>query len=185
MKVEFIIPTYNRYNELRVILSSIVAQTNNNWCATVIIDDETIWDILPIEHPQIKYTCTGKRYNDWGHTPREMGKQNSIADYIIMTGDDNYYAPVLVDNIIKIAEENPALIYWDMIHNYYDYSVFTCSLGSWGIDMGAFATRNDIAKSIHLCTNKIDADGSFIEDFKKMFPKEKTIKINKILFVHN
>jgi glycosyltransferase involved in cell wall biosynthesis len=184
-KIEFIIPTYNRFNELRVLLSSLIVQTNNNWKATVVIDDAKIWNEVPIIHPQIEYICTGRRYNDWGHTPRELGKQRSESEYIIMTGDDNYYMPTLVEEIIKIVITNPAIVYWNMVHNYFGYSIFNCNLASWQIDMGSFATRNDIAKQIHLRIDKIDADGYFIEEYKHKFPHENSIKIDKILFIHN
>lgn len=185
MVIEFIIPTYNRYYPLHCLLSSLLTQTSPNWRAIVVIDDEKLWDNLPIQDDKIKYICTGKRYNDWGHTPREIGKQQSTADYIIMTGDDNYYVPTFVEEVLKISSSLPGIIYWNMVHNYFQYSAFYCRLQTWQIDMGAFALRNDIAKQLHLITSKIDADGELIEEYKKKFPNEKSIKIEKILYVHN
>ena len=40
-RIEFVIPTYNRPKEIMVILSSLVAQTNPNWKAHVVIDGLT------------------------------------------------------------------------------------------------------------------------------------------------
>lgn len=183
MLVEFIIPTFDRIYPLQSMLASLVVQTSPNWIATVIVDDiESTRNVYSSD--KIKLQFTGQRYNDWGHTPREIGKQASTADYIIMTGDDNYYVPTFVEELEKAAIENPGIIYWDMVHNHYQYSYFKCSLFLGQIDMGAFATRRDIAQQIKLGTSYA-ADGHFISEFNERFPDEKRIKIEKVLFVHN
>lgn len=183
MLVEFIIPTFDRIYPLQSMLASLVAQTSPNWIATVIVDDiESTRSVYGSD--KIKLQFTRQRYNDWGHTPREIGKQESTADYIIMTGDDNYYVPTFVEELEKAAIENPGIIYWDMVHNHYQYSYFQCSLVLGRIDMGAFATRRDIAQQIKLGTSYA-ADGHFISEFNERFPDEKRVKIEKVLFVHN
>lgn len=182
--VEFIIPTYDRFKELRSMLASLLAQTAGNWLATVVVDDIKVWDILPIEEPRIKYICTGKRFNDWGHTPREMGKQQSRADYIIMTGDDNYYMPVLIEEINKITTLPIDFIYWDMVHSHTGYSYFKCYPAISAIDMGAFCFKASLGQKIPLGT-MYAADGFFVEEFKKAYPDMKQARINKVLFVHN
>lgn len=188
MIVEFIIPTFNRISPLQSMLASLVAQTSLNWFATVIVDDienDLAKDIITkFNTDKIRLWFTGCRYNDWGHTPRELGKQASKADYIIMTGDDNYYVPTFVEELEKASTDNPGIIYWDMVHNHYQYSYFQCVLALGRIDMGAFATRRDIAQQIRLQTSYA-ADGHFISEFNERFPDEKRVKIEKILFVHN
>jgi len=153
------------------MLASLVAQNNNNWKANVVIDgtdhlDEISKIVTSFNDLRIKYTVTSERYNDWGHTPREIGKQASDAKYIIMSGDD------------------PGLIYWDMVHSHYNYTYFKCYPAFNQIDMGAFATRRDLAQQIELGKDYA-ADGLFIENFKKKFPEQQMIKIDKVLFVHN
>lgn len=187
--IEFIIPTYNRVNSLYSILASLLAQTNENWIATVVVDDvenENIKNIISkFDTDKIKYIFTNNRYNDWGQTPREIGKQQSTGDYVIMTGDDNYYVPVLVQELYNIIRTNrPGLIYWDMIHNHFDYSLFKCKTFYSNIDIGAFATRTDLAKQIVLGKDYA-SDGQFVLDIMNKFPQEKVIKIEKVLFVHN
>lgn len=189
MLIEFIIPTFKRYKPLRSILASLEAQTDDDWKVTVIIDDEyprvDILDVLKdFDKTKITWTYSGKRYNDFGHTPREMIKQQSNADYIIMTGDDNYYTPNLIQEIKEVTKSKPGLIFWDMVHSHYGYSFFKCAPHTHQIDMGAFATRTDLAKQIKLGTG-FAADGDFIEDFNKKFPNEAKMKISKVLFVHN
>ena len=188
MLVDFIIPTYHRPAPLKCMLASLVAQTNNNWKASVIIDNPDDVEITNLvksfNDPRIKFTKLENRYNDWGHTPREIGKQASDAEYIIMSGDDNYYVPTFVDELQKASSTRPIVIYWDMVHSHYDYSYFKCAPGFNQIDMGAFAIRKDVAHSIKLNTSYA-ADGEYIESIKKKYPSEKMIGIGKVLFVHN
>jgi len=186
--VEFILPTFNRYKELRMTLSSIVIQTVRNWKVTVVIDNSKDDDMVKVVgsfgDDRIKYLFTGNRYNDWGHTPREIGKQQADAHYVIMSGDDNYYTPNFVKELGLASANHPGMIYWDMVHSHYNYQYFKCVPAYNQIDMGAFATRSDLAKQIKLGTG-FAADGTYVEDFKKKFTNEKIVKINKVLFVHN
>jgi len=189
--VEVIMPTFNRFNELKMSIASMACQTVRNWKVTVVIDDSPKSDrtkligmIGDFDDDRIQYIFSGKQYNDWGHTPREIGKQQSNAHYVIMTGDDNYYTPNFVKELSLAAAKNPGMIYWDMVHSHYGYCYFKCAPHFNQIDMGAFATRTDLAKQIKLGTD-FAADGTYVEDFKKKFPTEKIEKINKILFVHN
>ena len=186
--VEFIIPTYNRHEPLICMLASLTAQTDADWSAHVVIDDtesERISDIVKsFNDPRIYCTFMNKRYNDWGHTLRERGKQMSDAQYIIMTGDDNYYTPNFVAELRTATANSPGFIYWDMVHSHYNYEYFKCHPHTNQIDMGAFATRRDLAQQIDLGV-QYDADGWFVEQFKKKFTQKEMFKINKVLFVHN
>lgn len=189
MLVDFIIPTYNRPAPLKCMLASLVAQTDGHWGANVVIDgtdhlNETLEVIKSINDSRITYTVTDKRYNDWGHTPREIGKQMSTAEYIIMTGDDNYYTPNFIKEIKQLCQVEVGMIYWDMVHSHYNYAYFKCVPSGGQIDMGAFATRRELAQQIPLGTD-FAADGWFVEQFKQKFPKEQIIKVEKVLFVHN
>jgi len=198
--IDFIIPTYNRYDLIRCMLYSLISQYDPDWTAQVIIDDvknDTLIDIINnIRDERISYTFTNKRYNDWGHTPRDIGKQQSESQYIIMTGDDNYYVPTLVSELKKVAVDNsmPALMYWNMVHNYWNYESKVSLLCSGSIDMGAFATRRDLAQQIKLPITYC-ADAEFIIKLKELIKLENKdvnydeskdiVHINKTLFVHN
>lgn len=188
MLVDFIIPTYNRPAPLKCMLASLIAQNNPDWGAHVVIDNpedtQNVELIQSFKDVRIRWSKFPKRYNDFGHTPREYGKQQSGADYIIMTGDDNYYTPNLVQEMAIAADSNPGIIYWDMVHSHFDYAYFKCEPANGRIDMGAFATRKDLAQQIELGV-RYDADGWFINKFREMFPEESAVKIDKVLFVHN
>ena len=189
MLVEFIIPTYNRVFPLKCMLASLTAQTDSDWEANIVIDNPEDRQIVELvesfEDERLKFLILDKRYNDFGHTPREIGKQLSKAKYIIMTGDDNYYTPNFVHELKLVTRTSlPGMVYWNMVHSHFDYQYFKCEPANGQIDMGAFATRNDLAKQIDLGI-KYDADGHFVNTFKEKFPKEEIKKIEKVLFVHN
>jgi hypothetical protein len=139
-----------------------------------------------VQDKRIAYTAVVPRSNDFGHTPRELGKQIIPSDWVIMSGDDNYYTPTAVQEIKKVVTENPhaGMVYWDMVHSHYDYKYFKTSPGFNQIDIGAFATRCDLAKQIKLPTTYA-ADGEFVEMFKYRFADVPIVKIDKVLYVHN
>ncbi len=177
--VDFIIPTYWRIEPLHCMLTSLLAQSDKDWEANVVIDNVCDDEKVPyitglvnmLDDDRIIYTITGERYNNWGHTPRELGKQASEADYIILTGDDNYYTPNFVAELKKASLSKPGMIYWDMVHSHYDYQYFNCKPAYNQIDMGAFATRRDLAQQIKLNTSYA-ADGEYVRDFNIKFPQE-------------
>ncbi len=190
--VEFIIPTYNRIEPLRCMLASLMAQNDEDWTAVVIQDSTeesgSFKVVASLGDKRIKWFATEKRYNDFGHSLREIGKQQSKAEYIIMTGDDNYYTPNFVEELRTAYNDafraQPGMIYWDMVHSHYNYQFFQCRPHTHQIDMGAFATRRDLAQTIRLGT-RMQADGDYVEEFNIKFPREQKTKINKILFIHN
>ncbi len=188
MLVEIIIPTFDRTFPLQSLLASLLAQTNPDWQATVIQDgtdgDYCFRLVKELGDDRISVFATFERYNDWGHSLREIGKQQSEADYIVMTGDDNYYTPNFVEELKNATINKPGMVYWDMVHSHYHYQFFKCLPAYNQIDMGAFATRTDLAKQIKLNTSYA-ADGEFVRDFNTKFPFEKKVKIEKVLFVHN
>lgn len=188
--VEFILPTFNRIDPLRMALSSLLAQTDPDWTAHVLIDGhEAISSeglIESFKDSRIRYTRTENRQNYWGHPLREKGKNESSAQYVVMTGDDNYYTPNTVSEIRKVveSESSPGLIYWDMIHSHYGYTFFETRLGIGYIDIGAYATRTDLAKQTSLGV-KFHSDGEYVHSLQDKFPAEKTYKIKQVLYVHN
>ena len=103
------------------MLASLLAQTDKDWQAQVIVDNPGInvkgYLTVPIDS-RIKYTVLDKRYNDYGHTPREIFKQQSEAEYLIMTGDDNYYTPNMVSELRQVVQSKPGFkgsLYYERI----------------------------------------------------------------------
>ena len=189
--IEFVIPTYNSPNKLLCILYSLITQTNPNWKAHVVIDNSStlLFDKIIdfVKDDRIKFTSINGPHNDLGHTPRNYGLETSSEEWIVMTGDDNYYIPTFVNEIYNVIEESTKFVYCDMIHNGYDYKHFNTHHSSHHIDIGNMIMRTNLAKQIKLDTTRLDADGVFCNDYISKFCKEENTikKINKILYVHN
>ena len=191
MKIEFIIPTYNRPKELITIISSIRCQTNDNWKIHVIADGvyDGYEDVKKMfsEDNKIKFSELETNSNDWGHTPRNYGLEHATEEWVVMTGDDNYYVPIFVDEFLKSSNfEDVNFVYCDMVHNWssneYVYLRTTPVLNN--IDIGCYMTKTTLSKQLKLDTRMSNADGKFVMEYNQKFGN-KTLKINKILYVHN
>lgn len=190
-KIEFVIPTWKRPDNLMVILSSLVAQTNPNWTAHIVVDGITN-DYFKVKEffqndDRIRFSHieTGPS-KDWGHTPRQYGLDAATEDWVIMTGDDNYYVPVFVDEMLKNSK-GTHFVYCNMVHNWTDkqYLPIDSQPKIFHIDIGNFMVHTANGKQIKLNKQLNHADGVYVEDYLKKFPALKPKKINKLLYIHN
>lgn len=190
MTIEFIIPTWQRPDKLKVMLSCLQAQTNPNWTAHVIIDGLTndyreVKDMYQNE-TRVRFSHIDGPNNDWGHTARNYGLQQCDKEWVVMTGDDNYYVPVFVDEFLTAANmPKAAFVYCDMVHNNYEYNPIKSKLQVGAIDIGNFMSKTISAKNIKIDTTDYNGDWKFIETYVRGHRFEKIIKIEKILYVHN
>jgi len=191
-EIEFIIPTYQRTDHLMCIMCSIKSQTSSRWKIHVIADcppEGTLDKVIDYfkGDNRIKFTILPQRYNDWGHTPRNYGLDEATEDWVVMTGEDNYYAPTFVEEMLLQATPNVHFVYCNMIHNWLrsDYIAMSCE-PKWGkIDMGNFICRREYAKEIKLDVTMIQADGKFVDEYIRKYPTKTAKKVDKFLYVHN
>lgn len=189
MKIEFIIPTWERPEQLKVILQSLMVQTNPNWTAHVVIDGLTndyreVKDMYQNES-RVRFSHVDGPNNDWGHTARNYGLDEAKEEWIVMTGDDNYYVPTFVQNFLAVAN-NGDFIFCDMLHDMKrdSYQPIPSHIQLGYIDIGNFMCRRNVIGDLRLKTESYQAD----YDFARYITKHKTkkiIKIDKILYVHN
>jgi glycosyltransferase involved in cell wall biosynthesis len=197
MKIEFIIPTFERTNHLIALLGSLMAQTNPNWMAHIIADcpDEPVVERLHqlidfLNDKRIKLTILDKRYNDWGHTPRNIGLDMATEDWIIMTGEDNYYVPTFVDEFLIAGKKNETqFIYCNMVHNLAtnSYLPIKSKIELGWIDIGCAAYMNRLIKNLRLETTYPESDYTFISKYLISLTEHfmPITKIDKVLYVHN
>jgi glycosyltransferase involved in cell wall biosynthesis len=192
MKIEFIIPSYNRPEKLMCTVSSIVAQTNPNWKLHIIDDYSTEVDkIKKIEEffkedDRIKWTYLDTNYNNWGHHSRQIGMDQSTEEWVIMTGNDNYYVPEFVDIMLN-ESKGYHFVYCDMVHNWInkEYIPIDSKLELGRIDIGNFMIKSNMGKKIRLIEKENWADWYFVRDFMSTFKAARINKIKKVLYVHN
>jgi glycosyltransferase involved in cell wall biosynthesis len=194
MKIEFIVPTYNRPHHLMCLLNSLCAQTSDEWVAHVIADSPpqgTLDKIIKYfkDDERIKFTILQERHNDWGHTPRNIGLEMANEEWVIMTGEDNYYVPKFVEIFLDAAKksENATFIFCNMVHNWvnYEYIHINSELKYGKIDIGNFITKTELAKQIKIDPTFAQSDWKFVVEYFNKFISGNVIHIPKTLYVHN
>lgn len=188
--IEFIIPTWERPEQLKLILQSLMVQTNSNWKAHVVIDGLTneyfaVKEMYQNEE-RVRFSHVDGPNNDWGHTARNYGLDNATEEFIVMTGDDNYYVPTFVENFLKVGNTGKDLVYCDLVHDLKNdgYLPMKSKIAEGYIDIGNFMTRRSIIGDLRLITNSYQADYKFVNYLNK-HKTNKVAKIDKILYVHN
>jgi len=139
---------------------------------------------------RIKLYHSKDREGNYGHPNRKAMLEKIQCkpdDFILMTNDDNYYIPDFVKRVLEGATKTVGIIYWDMLHNYYNYDVLNTEIAVNKIDMGAFAVRADIAKAVGFNSMKFEADGIYAVECLRYCESKglRSIKIKGVLFVHN
>ena len=191
MKIEFIIPTYNRPNQLMGMICSILSQTSPNWTIHVVADAvydgyQKVKDYF-IGDDRIKFSELNGPHKDWGHTARNYGLELATEEWVVMTGDDNYYMPVFVEDFLNCVDDNTHFVFCNMIHNWTnkDYLHINSVPKLGAIDIGNFMSRTNLSKNIKLDVSNAQSDGLFVEEYLRKYPHGTIKKINKPLYVHN
>lgn len=190
-KIEFIIPTYNRPDNLMVVLMSIKVQTSNDWKVHVVADAiydgyQEVKDYFKNDD-RFRFSELNGPHKDWGHTARNYGLEMAEEEWVVMSGDDNYYMPVFVKDFLEAGKNHGVhFVYCNLIHNWvYDLYIALISGPKIGqIDIGNFMAKTKFAKQLKLDMTRADADGVFVEEYLRKF-KGNIIKLDKFLYVHN
>ena len=192
MKIEFIIPTYNRPNHLMCTINSIISQRSDKWFIHVVADcppEGTLDKIIKYFEgdKRIRFTILPERYNDWGHTPRNYGLEHAKEDWVVMTGEDNYYMPIFVDHFLSAVTPKTNFVYCDMIHNWtnFQYHHIICKPEYGFIDIGNYMFKRKLGQQIRLKPEIEQADFFFMDEYLKKFSDGKIKKVEKVLYVHN
>ncbi len=199
LDLEIVVVSYKRVPQLRTLIYSLLAQTNRDFSIHIIHDGgdpstrEAVREIS-FQNPELrlKYTETDQRFNDYGHSLRSIGLQQSKADYTLLTNDDNYYVPIFVQEMLNMAKnEKSDIVYCDMVHNHVfldlpnpvGYQVLISQPVLNRIDMGAFIFRTKIGQQIGFNSRAFEADWDFFDSMQTAGAR--LSKIEKVLFVHN
>ena len=197
-KFHIVAPSYQGGTKLEVFINCFLSQTCDNYHITIVSDGpepETENQLLKyFDYKNFSYYSLDKRYNDFGHTPREFGLLQSNCKYTIMTGFDNYYVPIFIErfNDVDNKTENTGFIFCDFLldhirdgKRYNNY--LNAEMKSSCIDIGCFATLTTIAKKVGFKFRSFAADWEFVE---ALIPELKSHKLNVLkipqtLYIHN
>lgn len=186
----FLVPTYKRIEHLKLMIQCLKVQKNENWEARILFDGDDL-DNFRLDLDSrffIEYFPDGP-YNDYGHTPIELTKNNlDDGGLLVMAADDNYYHPYFVGEMLKIYEDTRVkFAYCDMVHETHKCGYFNTEIAVNKIDLGCFVTRTELAKQIKLGSN-YTSDGEWAVRYVRTFCKNDFYSIQKchrLLYVHN
>jgi hypothetical protein len=184
---------YKRPDALPILIHSLRVQTMSDFTLTVYHDGfdaemETVLLYYKKKYPDFfDYRFSTQRFNDWGHSLREIAIYEAKSPYLLITNDDNYYCPTFVEDMINEIEGKDAdLVLCDMLHSHSGYKkYFRTYPKSGSIDIGAIVTRTDLAQIVGWRDKGFGGDGTYCEDLLYSKPGVKIAKVRKTLFVHN
>ena len=201
-KIHVIAVAFEKLGELKVFVQSWINQTKDNWTLTVIHDgpDEEFSSIMRGYKDKcparIEYLCTEKRFNDYGHSLRDVGLKNIKGEYVLLTNADNYFIPRAIEFINEVFIDcQPEVVIFDMVHshnrpggrNIPAYSFFETKLERSSIDISSAIVKANLAEKVGFRDKTHDGDASYFEDIIKLKFSDglSFVKIPRVLFVHN
>jgi hypothetical protein len=156
---------------------------------------EAILSDFKKRHPdKIDYLFTDHRYNDYGHTLRNIGIQNLNTEYVLITNDDNYYCPIFLERMLdEVKRHDGDIVMCDMIHSHNmpggrqqaPYQFFETAPRRYSVDIGCFITKSELAKKVGFRDKTYTGDATYFEDLVGSKENVKIVKINQVMFVHN
>jgi hypothetical protein len=190
-----IVPTFQRYDAIHIIVNAFLVQTVSNWRMLVVGDghDPKKREILRpyLERPGIEYHEIEGPHGGVGHEARNYGLGRTESPYVLMTSDDNYYVPTFVEEIEQaVARSNPDLILFDMLHNHYRYDAkrfLRQEFRPGAIDMGGFVARTELARCVGGIPNPSNycGDWDYVAQLLKAKSDIRCERIERCLYVHN
>ena len=202
--ITFVAVAFQRYEMIPVLIHCLKAQTDGRWRLLIIHDgpDE--------EHraacaqaiagdARISYMQTAARAGHFGHPLRDLGLAKVRAPWVVLTNDDNYYAPVFVARMLRAAERQPMplVVACNMVHNHprvgylgqegkeSSYGVLVVQPRRQWIDVGSFMARTEVAQQVGFKGLGHDSDGDYLEALVKAGGPGSFAKLEDVLFVHN
>lgn len=195
--------SYKRYEMIPILIHSFLAQTLQNFKLLIIHDgyDQRMDEILSVfkrDYPdRVDYQFSETRFNDYGHTLRDIGIKQADTEYVLITNDDNYYAPRFLEQMFHAIDArpdaHPDIVYCDMIHSHNNpglrwqlpYNRFETAPKRNHIDIGCFIAKSELAKKVGFRDKGFAGDATYFEDLLKAAPKPRVVKIPMVLLVHN
>ena len=188
MKLSMVCVAFQRPVEIKVLIASILAQTMKDFELIIIHDGEDgaeqIKTIVEwFDDSRIIFRSTPNRFDDFGHSLREIGTQIASGEFVGHTNDDNYYAPVYFEKMVEGLESTPAdFAYCDMIHSHQGWQLFSTEPRANLLDAGGWVCRKSFLPE-KWGDKSFNGDGVYINQIMERNPR--TVKVPGVLFVHN
>lgn len=197
-------------SQLRCFIESVKLQSDARWHLNIwhdgpapIMSDDNNFDLSAArtqkclfeyrDDPRVQIIFVDKRYNDWGHSLRELSIQATGTKYWNTQNCDNYLCPRFVEMFLyKMETEDLAFAWCNMVHNYAGAAFGLppyCMLDSQPrqdhIDVANWVIRTDVLRDLGFPFRSRGADGEFIEYMMRRMPTIAKGKLDSLLLVHN
>jgi hypothetical protein len=184
--ITFIATAYKETTESIIFINSLLLQTNSDWKLVIYCDEynEYINNYVKyLNDSRIKIMVNDQSKGYWGHYNRIEALNHVDTEFVLQTSIQDYYIPTTVQEVFNYRFYD--FIYFNLIHNKFNYNVLNTELVRCKIDWGSFIVKTKIAKEVGIkYPQSPHCDGIYVEDLIK-YNNIKIIKINKILTVHN
>ncbi len=201
-KIHIVAVAFQRIPEMKIFIQSWLNQTKKNWQLTIIHDgpskefDEIMMEYESIADGRISHWSTEERYNDYGHSLRDLGIKRAEGDYLLLTNADNYFIPKAIEFLnmaISAGNKEPDVVLFNMIHSHNrpggrslpPYSFFDVEYKRGGIDISSAIVRMELAKITGFNDRTHDADATYFEEIRDNHKSLLVYKLPNVLFVHN
>lgn len=178
---------------LAVLVNSFKAQTYQTWKMLVVhdgphVDDSSYWASgATTLTNRVNFITTPERKQQFGHPHRQKAIEELVesgCDWIGLTNQDNYYAPVYLEWMLSTAQEkDAAFVYCDCVHSHKMWKPLPGEVRRGHIDLGGFLVRRDVAEKIKFDKFTFAGDWDYISRVRTA--AKKIAKVSASLFVHN
>jgi len=129
IKFSFIVPHYDGVitdEQITEGLASVAQSTYKNYEVLVYHDGPSSRKPIDFEQfgfKEFKYKETKKRYNDWGHSLRDLGIREASGDYIVQFNPDNILHPDGLTGIVHAIKMDEEIGLGQKVRNGGDWTV--------------------------------------------------------------
>jgi glycosyltransferase involved in cell wall biosynthesis len=187
-KVSLGIAAYNRPDQLSCLIYSLKSQTYPNWEAVIMHDGpgpEVRTAVERIDDARVRFIETDERLGQYGHPHRSRAISLCTGEFIGLSNDDNYYAPVYFEWMLYALTSADAMFaHCDMVHNYWRWCYFITQPRKNRCDLGSWIARANLVKATPWRDMDFAGDGTFIEDLVRQC-RGKVVHVPGCLYVHN
>lgn len=177
-----------RVASLRCLVESWRAQTYDHWRMLITHDGPLPEGVsVPFDDPRVSFSCSPIRLSKFGHPHRQGAIDSLKADcqWLVLTNDDNYYAPVFAQWLLSTAVAGRArMAYCNCVHSHKMWKPLVTEARRGKLDLGGLIVESRLAASVPFSDFSFSGDGTWIDGLVAKV-SGKVVKVPASLFVHN
>jgi glycosyltransferase involved in cell wall biosynthesis len=186
-KISIAVAAYKRPDLLSCLLWGFKTQTYENWEINVIHDGpgpECRAAVEGFGDERIRIFETSEQRGHWGHPWREYGISKCTGEFIGLTDDDNFYAPVYFEWMLAaLIDAEADFAHCDIVHSHRQFQYFPTEPRRFHCDLGSWVARASTLRGVPWTDFGHDGDGTFIESVVRR--SRKVVHVPGVLMLHN